>query len=552
MKNNPSIRLVFSIIIATTLNLKTYAQKAFHAPIGSNNEQQLTGKFEANWESLSNYEVPEWYRNAKFGIWAHWGPQCEPGQGDWYGREMYKQGSRVYNWHVENYGHPSQFGFKDIIRNWKAENWDPEKLVALYKRAGAQYFFAMANHHDNMDLWDSKYQEWNSVNLGPKTDIIERWAQAAKNNDLPLGLSVHSAHAWLWYETAQQSDHEGPLKGVSYDGTLTKDDGKGTWWEGLDPQALYAQDHSLSEEANDIATIHGQWDWKNGASLPSVAYSENFYNRTIDLINKFNPDLIYFDDTALPLYPVSDAGLKIAAHYYNQNMKLNDGKLNAVLFGKILTDEQKKSLVWDVERGAPNEIQELPWQTCTCIGNWHYSEDYYKNDRYKSAKDVVHTLIDIVSKNGNLLLSVPIKGDGTLDDKEIKIVNQIGDWMEVNGESIFETRPWLVYGEGPAVETSNPISAQGFNEGKIKFGSNDIRFNQKGKILYASIFGIPEQSIKIKNLGKSSENALKIKKIELLGSNEKVKWKVENDHLTVEKPNTAPNEVALVYKIYQK
>ncbi|MFD2033416.1 alpha-L-fucosidase [Belliella marina] len=550
MKKSKSILLVW--ILFLVIQPLVLAQQKYPSPIGPNNEPQQTGKFEATWESLANYEVPEWFRDAKFGIWAHWGPQSQPGQGDWYARHMYDQGSRIYNWHVENYGHPSKAGFKEVIHSWKADNWDPEKLVALYKKAGAQYFFAMANHHDNLDMWDSKYHEWNTVNVGPKTDVIHRWAEAAKNNGLPLGLSVHAAHAWIWYETAQQSDREGDLKGVPYDGILTREDGKGTWWEGLDPQDLYAQNHKPSKDSHDVSSIHSQWDWDNGAQVPTVAYSENFYNRTIDLINKFNPDLLYFDDTALPLYPISDAGLKIAAHYYNNNMKQNNGELNAVLFGKILTDEQKECLVWDVERGAPDAIQDIGWQTCTCIGNWHYNEAVYQQDRYKSAKDVIHMLVDVVSKNGNLLLNVPVKGDGSIDEKEVEIVENIGKWIEINGESIFGTRPWDVFGEGPSAETENPISAQGFNEGKVKMNSNDIRFNQKGDVLYATLMGSPEEDIKIKNLGSMSPFSKGIKKIELLGSSEKVKWKLEKDQLHIEAPKEALNEIAVVYKIFQK
>ncbi|HMP91769.1 MAG TPA: alpha-L-fucosidase, partial [Phnomibacter sp.] len=308
-----------------------FAQQSFPSPIGPGNEPMATGKFEPTWQSLQQYQTPEWFRNAKFGIWAHWGPQCQPEQGDWYARGMYEEGSNQYKWHVANYGHPSKVGFKEVIHDWKAQNWDPEKLVALYKRVGAQYFFAMANHHDNLDLWDSKYQEWNSVRVGPKKDIVAGWAAAAKKYNLPFGLSVHASRPWTWFEVAQGADKSGEFAGIPYDGKLTKADGKGTWWEGLDPQELYAQNHEPSKYTD----FSQWWAWGGGASVPPSAYSEKFYNRTIDLINKFNPDLIYFDDNSLPLYPVSDAGLKIAAHYYNHNMATHKGKLEGVLFGKV-------------------------------------------------------------------------------------------------------------------------------------------------------------------------------------------------------------------------
>lgn len=525
-------------------------QKDYPSPIRPGNEPVAPGKFEPSWQSLKQYKVPEWFRDAKFGIWAHWGPQCQPGQGDWYARNMYKQGSKNYDWHVKNYGHPSKAGFKEVINNWKAEKWNPEKLVALYKRAGAQYFFAMANHHDNLDMWESKYQPWNTVKVGPKKDILAGWAEAARKNQLPLGLSVHAAHAWLWYETAQQSDTSGEYAGIPYDGALKAEDGKGTWWDGLDPQDLYAQNHPLSEGSRNINAIHRQWEWGNGVVIPSQEYCEKFYNRTIDLINKFNPDLLYFDDTGLPLYPISDAGLKIAAHFYNSNMSLHNNKLEAVLLGKILTAEQKECLVWDVERGAPDKIQDLAWQTCTCIGHWHYSDAVYENNRYKTAKDVIHMLVDVVSKNGNLLLNIPVKGDGSIDDKEIAVLEGITAWMDINKESIYSTRPWKIFGEGPAAESANPINAQGFNEGKIKFSAKDIRYNKKGDIIYATVMGVPTDKIYLKSLS-AANGVKKITRIELLGSKEKINWRQTADNVQIDHPRSIPNEIALVFKVYQ-
>jgi alpha-L-fucosidase len=544
------MKTILLIVIVLCFRPGLMAQDKYPSPVRQGTEPMDTGKFAPTWQSLQQYKVPEWFRNAKFGIWAHWGPQCQPEQGDWYARGMYDQGSNYYKWHVQHYGHPSKVGFKEVINDWKAEKWDPEKLVALYKRAGAQYFFAMANHHDNLDMWNSKYQEWNTVRVGPKKDILAGWAKAAKNNNLPFGLSVHAAHAWIWFETAQRSDKGGEFDGIPYDGKLTKVDGKGTWWEGLDPQELYAQNHLLSQGSENVNSIHKEWGWLNGASVPSQDYCDKFYNRTIDMINQFHPDLLYFDDTGLPLYPISDAGLKIAAHYYNDNMAHHKGNLEAVLFGKVLTDEQKKCMAWDVERGAPDKIQDLPWQTCTCIGDWHYKRSLYENDRYKSAKSVIHMLVDVVSKNGNLLLNIPVRGDGSIDDKEVAVLEGIAGWMDINKESILNTRPWKIFGEGPTAETANPINAQGFNEGKMKFSAMDIRFNQNDKTLYATILGVPTENIRIKSLGKSKE--FKITKVELLGSKEKISWKQEADFLIIEPPKTIPNSIAIVFKISKK
>jgi alpha-L-fucosidase len=508
------------------------------------------GKFEPSWESLAQYQTPEWFRNAKFGIWAHWGPQCQPEQGDWFARFMYLQGSREYNWLVSNCGHPSEYGFKDVIHSWKAEKWDPEALVKLYKKAGARYFFAMGNHHDNLDLWNSQYQPWNSVNMGPHKDILEGWANAAKHNGLPFGVSIHAAHAWSWYETSQQSDKTGDKAGVPYDGKLTKADGKGKWWEGYDPQDLYAQNHPLSQGSDNVGTIHSQWDWGNGVCVPDAAYCNKFYDRTVDMINHYHPDLLYFDDTALPLWPISNVGLQIAAHFYNTNMALHQGNLEGVIFGKVLTDDQKKSILWDVERGAPDKIQALPWQTCTCIGEWHYRRSVYDQNGYKSAKQVVNMLADIVSKNGNLLLNVPVRGDGSIDEKEVAVVEQIGAWMAVNGDGIYDTRPWKIFGEGPTAENANPINAQGFNEGKLTFTAQDIRFTTKNGAVYAIVMGWPENgTVDIKAMAQNSQLFPgKIKRVQLLGKG-KVKFVRTNEKMTVTLPAEKLSDCGFILKI---
>ncbi|MDT3401166.1 alpha-L-fucosidase [Mucilaginibacter terrae] len=504
------------------------------------------GRFEPTWSSLANYQVPEWFKNAKFGIWAHWGPQCQAEYGDWYARGMYQEGSEQYKYHIKKYGHPSKFGFKDVINEWRAENWNPEELVSLYKKAGAQYFMALANHHDNFDLYKSKHQPWNSTKIGPKKDIIGQWAKAAQNNNLPFGVSVHAAHAWSWMETAQRSDKNGPYKGIPYDGKITKNDGAGKWWDGLDPQELYAQNHPLSENSWDNGMIHRQWNWGNGVAQPTKAYCENFYKRTIELIDRYNPELIYFDDTVLPLWPVSDAGLRIAAHLYNKSIK-DHGQLRSVVFGKVLDEQQRKCMVWDIERGQSNKIEPLPWQTDTCIGGWHYDQRIYDRNQYKTTKTIIHTLADVVSKNGNLLLNVPVRGDGTIDEKERAVVEGIAAWMQVNSEAIYSTRPWTVFGEGPAMESQAPLSAQGFNEGKGKpFGAQDIRFTTKGNILYAILMGWPTES---RILIKSITGKNKVTGVELLGEHTKLSFEQTDNGLAVQMPAVPQGKDAFVIKI---
>jgi alpha-L-fucosidase len=516
------------------------------------NEPVTPGKFQPTWDSLHKYQCPDWFRNAKFGIWACFGPQNAPEDGDWYARNMYVEGSRQNKYHVAHYGPPSQFGFKDVIHLWKAENLDAAKLVALYKKIGAQYFFAMANHHDNFDLYDSKYQPWNSVNVGPHRDIIGDFARAAHEQGLPFGVSVHAAHAWSFYELTQSADKTGPFAGVPYDGKLTKADGRGKWWDGLDPQDLYAQNHTPGLNFTNANSIHGQWNWGDGASIPDQAYCDKFYNRTIDLVHKYKPDLIYFDDDALPLWPVSDAGLKIAADFYNFNMQQHDGKLEAVLFGKMLSEDEQKCLIRDIERGAANKIEALPWETDTCIGNWHYDRSLYEKNRYKTAKTVIQMLCDIVSKNGDLLLNIPVRGDGSIDEKEKAVLEGIGAWMDVDRECIFGTRPWKIFGEGPA-SAGAALSAQGFNEGKGKpFTAADVRFTTKNGTLYMIVLGVPTQDLEIKSLGGAAKLLDKpITKITLLGSQEKVQWAQTDRALTIKTPQTIPNDIAIVFKLWR-
>ena len=534
---------VFAALIMTTAcTIGTTAQQ-YKVPVTNEKETMAEGPYQPQWESLIKHKTPEWFRDAKFGIWAHWGPQCVEGSGDWMAREMYIEGSHAYKHHLEHYGHPSEVGFKDILPLFKAEKWDPDKLVERYKRLGAQYFFVLGNHHDNFDLWDSKYQEWNAVNIGPKKDLIEGWAKAAKKHGLPLGISFHADHAWTWYEPSQRYDMNGRKAGVYYDGKMTKADGKGKWWEGYDPQNLYAQNHDMSDRSWANNSIHKQWAWGNGAAMPSKEFVTNFYDRTLDAINRYNPDLIYFDVTVVPFYDISDCGLKIASHFYNKNPR-------AVMFGKILDAQQRKALTWDVERGAPNEIINEPWQTCNCIGGWHYNTSIYERGAYKSAADVIKQLVDIVSKNGNLLLSIPLRADGTYDDKEAKVLDGIEEWMNINKESIIGTRPWVIFGEGPIAQKNIKMNAQGFNDKQYTgMTSADIRFNQTKKYLYATPLGWPTDGrIVIKSLAKGNRLFRKsITKVELLGYGS-VKAKQTTEGLEISLPSPT-NAIAPVLKI---
>jgi len=495
------------------------------------------GPFKASWESLSSYQTPDWFRDAKFGIWAHWGPQCQPGMGDWYAQKMYQFNHADYKYQCEHYGHPSQMGFKDVIHSWQAEAWDPEQLIALYRRAGAKYFAAMANHHDNMDMFDSTYQPWNSVAVGPRKDIVGGWAKAVRAAGLRLAVTSHADRAWSWYQAAQGADPSGPLAGVRYDGILSRADGKGQWWEGLDPQDLYAQYHAP-----------GSYN-----TPPAQPYIDKFFNRTIDLINKYHPDLLYFDDSVLPLRG-SDAGLRIAAYLYNTSIA-RSGQLDAVMTCKDLSAEQRRALVLDRERGAQEGIELLPWQTDTCIGNWHYQRSLFEDHKYKTAKQVSQMLVDIVSKNGNLQLNIPLPGNGAPDADELKFLAELTAWMDVNSEGIYATRPWKIYGEGPSVtgpqERSRFGGAGGVRDVR-SYTNGDVRFTTKGDTLYAFLMVWPEaRSAAIKSLATGSPHieGRKVADVGLLGYGGKIEWTQDDQGLNVKLPDAAPSASAVTLRV---
>jgi alpha-L-fucosidase len=507
-----------------------------------------SGPFKPDWNSLTNYQTPEWYRDAKFGIWAHWGPQCQPEHGDWYARSMYQEGSGDYKSHLVEYGHPSTNGFKDVIHVWKAANFDPDKLLKFYKDNGAKIFMALANHHDNFDLYDSKYQAWNSVAIGPQKDLIGGWAKAARKNGLRFAVSVHASHAWSWYEPAQGADKtNGVLPGVPYDGKLTKADGKGLWWDGLDPQDLYAQNHQPGTK------LEWRWDPAKGSSVPDAAYMEKFFKRTQQLWDDYQPDQIYFDDSVLPFWGVTDEiGLKLAAHFYNSRIE-KTGRTEAVMNNKILNEMQRRTMVYDIERGKAHDILAQPWQTDTCIGSWHYNQDIYKKHQYKSAASVIRMLADIVSKNGNLMLSVPLQRDGHPDADEIKIVSEIGAWLKVNGEAIYATRPWKIYGEGPSTQAVEKGQFDGQKDvGSKPFTAEDIRFTQSkdGKTLYAIVLEIPKDGkVTIKSLAGGSEYwPGKIGSVRLVGGG-KLKFTRNESGLHVTLPEKFGGKTAFALKI---
>jgi alpha-L-fucosidase len=498
------------------------------------------GTFKADWSSLTNYETPEWFRDAKFGIWAHWGPQCEPEHGDGYARKMYEPDNAkgvIYKYHVEKFGHASTFGFKDVIHRWKAADFNPDQLVKFYKENGAKYFMAMANHHDNFDNWNSKYQPWNSVNVGPQKDLIGGWAAAAKKNDLRFGVSVHAARSWGWLAVAKRADKDGPLAGVPYDGKLTKADGKGKWWDGLDPQDLYAQKDKLG-------------------SKPDKAYLEKFFLRTKQLWDDYKPDLIYFDDNVLPMHEVTDEiGLNLAAHVYNSSIQRH-GRNEAVMNTKKLNEMQRQAMVYDIERGKAERILPQPWQTDTCLGSWHYDKTIFSRGGYKTSAYVIKMLADIVSKNGNLMLSVPLQRGGQPDADAIKIVSEIGAWLKVNGEAIYATRPWKIFGEGLSVKSDDKEALGGQGEVQKKpVRAVEIRFTKSkdGKTLFAIVLEIPKDGkVTITSLAANSPNwPGEIGSVELVGGG-KLEFTRDETGVHVALPEQFAGKTAFALKILSR
>lgn len=474
------------------------------------------GPFKPSWESLKQYRCPDWFRDAKLGIWAILTPQSLPEAGDWYARAMYEQGSGQYNYHVAHYGHPSVFGYKDLAAMWKLEKFDPDRLMSLYKKMGAKYFVVLANHHDNWDNWNSKYHRWNSVNVGPKQDIVGLWAKAARKHGLRFGVTEHVARSYSWFNTNKGSDKEGPLAGVPYDGNDPKF------------QDLYFPPHddtSYTYPANPPEWWPRQWFW-----------------RIRDLIDTYHPDLMYSDGAV----PFGEVGRSLIAHFYNANMAWHGGKLEGVYNLKDMAPRTDHGEyvdgigVQDVERGVLGGIKAEPWQTDTCIGNWFYKTGL----QYKPASTVICMLADIVSKNGNLLLNIPLKHDGTIDAEAEKVLADLGAWMAVNGEAIYGTRPWKVFGEG------RPQGGGDLNEDGRRYSARDIRFTTKGDALYALVLGWPDDGrTRVRSLAKAAGT---VSRVSLLGHSGELQWTQTEAGLEVVLPAKRPSEHAFALKIIGK
>ncbi len=486
------------------------------------------GPFAGTRESLQQYQIPEWFKDAKFGIWAHWGPQSGVEQGDWYARNMYIQGSRQYKYQVATYGHPSKVGYKDLCPKWKAADFDPEHLMGLYKRAGAKYFMSMGVHHDNFDLWNSKYTRWNAVKVGPHKDVVGLWRKAALKHGLKFGVSEHLWISYKWFAVSHGSDRTGPLAGVSYDG--------------VDPAyADLYHDANCAQWANDYTSQQFGW---NDDGIPD-SWKHHWFLRIKDLVDNYQPDLLYTDGAL----PFENYGCSAVANLYNLSAKRHGGKVEAVYTSKRPEDCAVGTCVLDFERGLANEIRPAHWQTDTCIGGWHYDINVFNKHRYKTPKTVVDMLVDIVSQNGNLMLNFPLPNSGQLDSDEMKVLEGITGWMAVNSEGIYSTRPWKIYGEGPSTHAEKP--GGGFNErGRKPLTADDVRFTTKGNTLYVFVMGWPEKEAAIHALGTASAQApAKIQYVELLGHKGRLTWRQEADGLRVQLPAEKPSDYAVTFKI---
>jgi alpha-L-fucosidase len=454
------------------------------------------GPFAPTWESLQQFQPPDWYVNGKFGLFIHWGAYCVPAFGnEWYPRQMYLQDSKEFAHHVATYGPHTEFGYKDFIPLFRAGQFDPQAWADLFRRAGAKFVVPVAEHHDGFAMYDSDLSEWTAAKMGPRRDIVGELAQATRDLGLTFGLSSHRAEHWWFFEGGRQfpSDVQDP----AYDG-------------------LYGP-----ARPKDMP--------------PDKAFLGDWLARTCELVDQYRPQLVWFD-WWIEEPPFEPYLRHFAAYYYNRGAQW--GQQVAINYKHKAFAEG--SAVYDIERGQLSAPNPLFWQNDTSISknSWGYIEGH----EYKTAGDIIGDLVDIVSKNGALLLNIGPKPDGTIPQPEIEILLAIGRWLEVNGEAIYDTRPWKTFGEGPT-----EVPEGGFSDTKrAAYTAQDIRFTQgRDGALYAILLGWPgEGTVWIRSLGGEA-----VQSVALLGCAEPLEWRRETEGLVVQMPKERPGEYAWVLKV---
>jgi alpha-L-fucosidase len=461
------------------------------------------GPFQPSWESLENYTTPEWYLDAKFGIFIHWGLYSVPAfRNEWYSRNMYLQDQPEYKHHLETYGPHKQFGYKDFIPKFSAKKWDPEKWASLFTKSGAKYVVQVAEHHDGFAMYDCTYGKWNTVKMGPRRDLVGELASAVRKQGLVFGVSYHRAEHWWFFEGGMQFDSD--VK---------------------DPR--YADFYGPAEPQN---------------TQPDKDFLDDWLGRACELVDKYNLQLFYFD-WWIEQQVFKPYLQKFAAYYYNRGKQWNLG----VAINYKHNAFHEHAAVLDVERGKLDTSRSLFWQTCTsiCKKSWGYIRDH----DYKSAGSIISDMVDIVSKNGCLLLNIAPKPDGTIPDEQQRILMEIGQWLKVNGEAIYGTRPWVTYGEGP----TRTIDGE-FKDSVIEsYTGQDVRFTTKGDVVYAIALAWPGEEMVIQSLGTNLRLYTgEIVNVQLLGSEESLEWSHDNTGLRVKMPVRKPCDYAFTLKITKK
>lgn len=475
-------------------------------------------KYEPTFASLAQFTCPDWFRDAKFGIWSHWGPQSVPMFGDWYARNMYIEGTPQYLYHLRHYGHPSRFGYKDLCHLWKAERFDPDALMARYVKAGARYFVAQAMHHDHFFNFPSQYNRMNSCRVGPMQDICGRWKAAAERHGLPFGLTEHLSASFSWWRVNKGCDSYGPYAGVPYDGNDP------AWRDFYFDNAEHGLEHKDQAQP-----------WYTG----NPAFQAYWLKVIKELIDLYTPDLLYTDGS-LPFGehwhdmpsqanlndPVYRPGLEAVSYLYNASISKH-GTNQAVYTQKNRLPEICRVGVVDIEKSQLSGISERPWHSDTCIGNWFYDV----RQPFKHSEHIVEILVDIVSKNGTMLLNVLQLPDGSIDDEAKFILDGLTKWFAVCGEGIYGTRPWKVPGEG-----LSEVLIEGFREERTAWNEIDFRYTSKEGRVYAFMMAPkPGNAAVLRSFGEGE----RVTRVRLLGG-EPLPFVHQFGVLTVQLPERLP------------